>query len=141
VDRHVQVRDVGELDRVVLARPDRLGQVLADLVGVDVERRRELDVADVVAAQLHVHQTGDALGRVGVPVVLDALHEGRRAVADADDCHAHLLALIARCAVRMSLSHRKPSSFMKTTPRGGEVVHAGNISRGRSAVTPSPAGS
>ena len=60
VDGHVQVRDVGELDRVVLARPDRLGQVLADLVGVDVEGGGELDVADVVAAEVDVHQAGHA---------------------------------------------------------------------------------
>ena len=57
VDRHVELRHVGELDRVVLARPDRLGQVLADLVGVDVEGRRELDVTDVVAAEVDVHET------------------------------------------------------------------------------------
>jgi len=37
IDRHVEVGDLGELDRVVLARPDRLGEVLADLVRIDVE--------------------------------------------------------------------------------------------------------
>ena len=63
LDGHAQVRDVvRELDRVVLARPDRLGEVLADLLGVDVERRRELDVADVLA-EVHVHEAGDGLRR------------------------------------------------------------------------------
>ena len=47
---------VGELQRVVLAREDRLGEVLADLVGVDVEGGAELDVAHVVAAEVDVHQ-------------------------------------------------------------------------------------
>ena len=99
VDGDVELRHVGELDRVVLARPDRLGEVLADLLGVDVESRRELDVADVVAAEVDVHEARDVLVGVGVLVVLDALHEGVRAVADADDRHADLLGLVARCAV------------------------------------------
>src|SRR3954469_16412997 len=42
VHRHADVRHVGELDRVVLPRPDRLGEVLADLVRVDVEGGGEL---------------------------------------------------------------------------------------------------
>ncbi len=53
--RHVVV----ELERVVLAGEDRLRQVLADLLDIDVERCRELDVADVVAAEVDVHQPGD----------------------------------------------------------------------------------
>ena len=57
---------LGELDRVVLAGPDRLGEVLADLLRVDVERGRELDVADVVAAEVDVHEAGDLLVGVGV---------------------------------------------------------------------------
>src|SRR6185295_7243484 len=72
---------------VVLAGDDRLGQIAADLLGVHVERGHELDVADEVVAELHVHQAGDLLGRVGVPVVLHAFHERGGAVAHADDCH------------------------------------------------------
>ena len=102
LDRDAEVRDVvvDELDRVVLARPDRLGEVLADLLGVDVERGRELDVADVVAAEVDVHEAGDGLVRVGVAVVVDALDEGVGAVADADDGDPHLLVLVAAAAVR-----------------------------------------
>ena len=90
MDLDAHVRDVGELDRVVLARPDRLGEVLADLLGVDVEGGDELDVADVIAAEVHVHQAGNLLGGVGVLVVLDALDEAVGAVADADDRDADL---------------------------------------------------
>src|SRR2546425_9409535 len=64
---------------------DRLGQVAPDLALVDVERGRELDVADVVGPEARVHQAGDELAVRGVLVVLDALDEGRRAIADADD--------------------------------------------------------
>ena len=62
--------DVGELDRVVRVRPDRVGEVVADLALDDVERRDELDVADVVAAEVDVHEAGDELVVVGVLVVL-----------------------------------------------------------------------
>ena len=93
------LRHLGELHRVVLAGPDRFAEVLADLRRVDVEGGREFDVADVVAAEVDVHQARDLLGGVGVAVVVDALDEGRGAVADADDRDAHLLGLVARGAV------------------------------------------
>ena len=87
---------------IVLFWPDQIAseRSLPTLLGVDVERRRELDVADVVAAEVDVHEAGDGLVRVGVPVVVDALDEGVGAVADADDGDAHLLVLVAASAVR-----------------------------------------
>jgi hypothetical protein len=51
-------RHVGDLDGVVLGGVDRLGEVLADLLVVDVERGDELHVADVVVTEGDVHQTG-----------------------------------------------------------------------------------
>ena len=56
LDVDAQVLDLLEDVRVVRLRVDRLGQVLADLVLVDVEGRDELDVADVIAAEVDVHQ-------------------------------------------------------------------------------------
>ena len=73
IDRDAGLRHVGELDRVVRVRPDRVGEVLADLVRRDVEGGRELDVGDVVAAEVHVHQAGDELVVRRVLVVLHAL--------------------------------------------------------------------
>ena len=46
--------------RVVRLGVDRLGEVLPDLVRVDVEGGHELDVADVVAAELDVHEARHA---------------------------------------------------------------------------------
>ena len=69
---------------------DRLGQVEADLLGVHVERGDELHVADVVLAELHVHQAGHGAVLVGVVVVLDALDQRGRAVADADNGDSYL---------------------------------------------------
>ena len=61
LDGHAERRDVADLDGVVLAGDDRLGEVAADLLGVDVERGDELDVGDVVVAEADVHQTRDRL--------------------------------------------------------------------------------
>ena len=84
------VRHLLEDVRVVGLGVDRLGQVLADLVLVDVEGGDEIDVADVVAAQVDVHQTRYELVVLGVLVVVAPLDEAARAVADADDRDADL---------------------------------------------------
>ena len=93
LDRDAGRRDLGELDRVVRMRPDRLGEVDADLALDDVECSDDFDVADVVAAEIDVHQAGDELVRLRVLVVGQALHERVRAVADADDRDADLVLL------------------------------------------------
>jgi hypothetical protein len=76
---------VGELDGVVLTGADGLGEVTPHLLGIDVEGGHELDVANVVAAELDVHQTRDMVARLGLGVEVHALHQRRRAVAHADD--------------------------------------------------------
>ena len=95
---HVRRRHVGDLDRVVLAGEDRLGEVAADLLRVDVECGDERDVADVVPAEVDVHQPGNPGRRVRVPVVLHALHERRGTVADAGDGHPDLVRAHGRFA-------------------------------------------
>ena len=70
-----ELAHLGELDRVVLPREDRLAEVEADLGGVDVEGGDEVDVAHVVAAEGDVHEARNLVGGIGVPVVLDALHQ------------------------------------------------------------------
>ena len=95
LDGDAQLGHVAEADGVVLAAADGGGQVVTDLVGVDVEGRRELDVGDVVATEVGVHQPGHGLVRLRVAVVVDALDEGRGAVADADDGDAHLAGALA----------------------------------------------
>lgn len=58
LDGHARVRHVRDLDGVVLAGSDGVREVEADLLRVDVEGGDELDVADVVLAELDVHQAG-----------------------------------------------------------------------------------
>ncbi|CAM5349417.1 hypothetical protein SHIRM173S_10185 [Streptomyces hirsutus] len=75
LDRHTGAGDVADLDGVVLESADGVSEVEADLLGVHVESGDELDVADVVIAELDVHQARHLGRRVGVLVVLDALHQ------------------------------------------------------------------
>jgi hypothetical protein len=65
----------GKPDGVVLPGEDGLAQIEADLGRIGVERRHELEVADVVPAEHHVHQAGNRFGGIGLPVVLDSLDE------------------------------------------------------------------
>src|SRR4029079_4620256 len=97
-DRDAELADLLEDERVVRLLVDRLAEVLADLVLVDVEGGHELDVADVVAAEVDVHQARDELVVLRVLVVIAALDEAARAVADADDRDPDLLARRAAVA-------------------------------------------
>ena len=108
---------VGEPDRVVRLGEDRLGDVLADLVRVDVERGNHRDVADVVAAELDVHQAGDRLVRVGVLVVLEALDEGRGTVAEPHDRDANFTH-----AVRSFL--RSVAEARRCSPTGAVISYS-----------------
>src|ERR1700682_3978326 len=107
LDFDTKLRDVRELDRVVGPGPDRLGKVEPNLLLVHVERSDELDVADVIPAQLDVHQAGnEVLGR-SIAVVVDALYERGGAVADADDRDADLA---VAAAVLVTVFHASTSS-------------------------------
>src|SRR4051794_30196766 len=121
MNRDTEVGDVGELDRVVLAGPERLAEVLADLLGVDVEGGAELDVANVVTAEVHMHEAGDLLGGIGVLVVGDALDQGVRAVADPHDRDANLAVVdqvaVSACAVVRSVLG---AHCVGSPPRGWE---------------------
>ena len=101
LDGDAGVGDLLEDVGVVGLRVDRLGQVLADLVLVDVEGGHELDVADVVAAQVDVHQARDEVVLLGVLVVVAALDQAARAVADADDGDADLAVAAASGAAQV----------------------------------------
>ncbi|MGZ4648253.1 MAG: hypothetical protein ACXVYC_18240, partial [Blastococcus sp.] len=74
---HAEGGHVADLDGVVLAGDDGLGQVAADLLGIDVEGGDELHVGDVVRAEPDVHQTGHGRGLVGIAVVVHALDQRR----------------------------------------------------------------
>ena len=113
---------LGEPDRVVVGGEDRLGQVKAHLCRVDVEGGHELGVADVIAPERDVHEARDPVVRIGVAVVLDALHERAGAVADSRDgdldlagrlSHGSLLSL----AATLSTGHAPAAAGVRDGPR------------------------
>src|SRR5207245_3692391 len=111
LDFDAGLRHVRELHGVVGAREDRLREVESNLLLVDVERGDELDVAHVVAAQVDVHQTRH--GRLGrsVAIVVNSLHQRRRAVAHTDYRDAHLaVVLTVLMAVPLAVFHALTSS-------------------------------
>jgi hypothetical protein len=67
--------NVTDLDGVVLAGANGISDVEADLLVVNVKGSDELNVGDVVLAELHVHQARNNLGGVGVLVIFDTLNK------------------------------------------------------------------
>jgi hypothetical protein len=88
LDCDAEVGDFGEFYGAVRRGEDGLAEVFADFVFVDFEGCYEVDVADVVAAEVYVHQAGHGGVFGGVFVVLGSLDECAGAVADADECYA-----------------------------------------------------
>ena len=85
----VNVAKVEELIAAGRMRPSGLAQVEADLGRVHVKGGDEIHVGHVIAAESHVHETGNLLVRISVAVVLDALNERAGAVPDAGDGDAN----------------------------------------------------
>src|SRR5581483_11640763 len=126
------------LHGVVVAAEDRLGEVVAHLLLVDVEGGAELDVADVVAAEVDVHQARDEVLRVGVLVVLHTLDERGRAVAHADDRHPNLLAHCATSLIRVCVSTASAPPALPATIRMKLRIWAAMASRSRRQNTSRP---
>ena len=76
--------------RVVGGGPDRVGDILADFFCVDVERCRNLDVSDVIAAEIHIHQARNGLVGLGFSIIVQALNERAGAVSDPNNSNAYL---------------------------------------------------
>src|SRR4029077_135032 len=97
--------------RVVWSREDGLREILADLRLVDVEGGDELDVPDVIAAQVDVHEAWHGLRLRGVAVVVHALDQRGRAVADPHDGDTHLsVGMAILVAVLLTVLHALTSS-------------------------------
>ena len=90
-DRHVQLGHVGELVRIVRVRKDGLGKIEPDFGVNDINGRAEFDIADVIPAQVDMHQAGNAVGFSGIAVKMNTLHQRRGAVTHANDRDAHFL--------------------------------------------------
>ena len=86
---NAESRNIGDLDGAVFGGNNGLGEVLADLLVVNIESCDELDIGDVVVAEDDVHEARNGLVGLCIAVELDTLHQGGGAVADADDSDAN----------------------------------------------------
>ena len=118
-------------------RPDRVREVDPDLALDDVEGCSELDVRDVVPAEVDVHETRHRVLGLRVLVVLDSLQERVGAVTYADDGDAHLilrasavLRAIGRCHEFLSFAIALSGDAEPVGERGeDDVVRVGAASR------------
>ena len=86
---HAGMRDLAlEHGRAIGLGEDRLAQILADLARIDVDRQHELDVGQLIAAEPLVH---DPRRRLAARIIITSLHQGARAIADADQRHLDLV--------------------------------------------------
>src|SRR4029077_2875363 len=77
-----------------------------DLLLVDVKGRHELDVPDVISAEVDVHEAGHEVLAGCVAVVVNSLDKGGRAVANPDDGDPDLaVALAVLVAVLLAVLH------------------------------------
>jgi hypothetical protein len=80
-------RDITELIGIVGRGIDGFGKVFADLVLIDIDSGHKLDIINMIAAQVDMHEPGDGIGIPGIAVVIDSLDQGRRTVPYPDDCN------------------------------------------------------
>ena len=73
--RDTHLRHITELDRIVWLGIDRLAQVLADFICVNVDGGRKLDVGNVIPAQIDMHQTRYKCVIGGIAVVMYSLNK------------------------------------------------------------------
>ncbi len=91
LDRYAQVRHIGEFIGIIGVGKDGLRQVLADLRIDHIESCAEFHVMDVIAAQVDVHDTWDAIRIRSILIKLHPLDERRSTIADPDDCNPHFV--------------------------------------------------
>src|SRR4051794_20608800 len=76
--------DSGETICVVRRGANCLGQVSPNLAFGDIERGDELDISDMVAAEIEMHDARNRKGAGRVAIKFNALYQRRGTVADPD---------------------------------------------------------
>src|SRR6266540_6546575 len=74
-NRYVQLGDFGKHSGVIRFSIDRLGHVFTDFVAVNVKRRHNLDVVNVVAAKVNVHNARDKFVILGISIIIYSLNQ------------------------------------------------------------------
>ncbi len=76
--------NIRKAERVIGSGVDGFGDIAPDLRSGDVEGRGDLDIADVISAEIGMHQPRNRLVLLRVAIECQPLDEGGRAIADTD---------------------------------------------------------
>src|SRR6266540_2135646 len=85
---HLCPRYVSESDRIVGANEDCVSKITTDLCFMHIERGDWSDISYVILVDKNMHESGNLVRRVTVPIELQALDKRRCAVTDADYSHS-----------------------------------------------------
>src|SRR5258708_7404156 len=91
VDLCSQIWHIGEAIGIIWSRIDRFTNIFAHLILVDIKGRAELDIANMISPQVHMHQTWDEIIRLRFTIVMHPLYQRTGAVANAYNCNTHFL--------------------------------------------------
>ena len=85
--------DIRELVGIIGGREDRLTQVIPHFILININSGGELDIANMIAAEIHMHQAWDKIVGLSIPVVLYTLHQRTGTVANAYNSYTHFLTI------------------------------------------------
>lgn len=92
VNIDAEMGDVRKFDGVIRFGEDGLGEIFTDFGVIDVECGGELDIADVVATKVYMHEARDELILLRIFIKLNALDERRCAIPNPDNCYTNFFA-------------------------------------------------
>jgi hypothetical protein len=75
---------------IVRGSIDGLREVLAYLILINIDSGHKLNVPDMIAPQINMHQTGDGILLFGITVVLHSLYQRGSTVPDSNNCYLDL---------------------------------------------------
>ncbi|MBA7582593.1 hypothetical protein ES708_24525 [subsurface metagenome] len=79
-----------KLEGVVGWGKNSLGYILANLVLINIKGSHEIDITDMIPAEINVHQPGNKFVIFGFLIVVNALNQGGGAVAHPYYCYIYL---------------------------------------------------
>ncbi len=72
---HSRRGDIAEFEGVIWLSEDGLCYILPHLILIDIKRGNEVDITDMIASQIYMHQSGDEVVLSGAAVVMYSLNQ------------------------------------------------------------------
>src|SRR5258708_7527094 len=99
VDLRAQLRDIAKAIRIIWGCVNGFAEIFAHLIMVNIKGRGELNIANVISAQVHMHQAWDEIARFRFTIVMYALYQRTGTVTYAYNCNTHFLVSHTRYSV------------------------------------------